>query len=262
MDQIPSTNYLSELRKSMDQYFSQEEIILLCLDLGIDYEHLPGQAKPMKIHNLILHLTRRDYLTNLIELCRQLRPKASWSDPPPVEQLLQFEELILPNKLAILNTILLPELALKLFDTKARKRVYQDEIVMTQQNTYRQQYSFGVALQNLTAGSNPAEKIDIYMEFCWRDRSNSISTAPQFGFTSDQPEGWSVRMPDLINDQAAILVFNGTEKQRCGYGVPLEWPTFQVLVGEKLDGHFLIPYRVNSASPHTSSQGELKIIMA
>lgn len=262
MDNISPTNYLSELRKIIDQYFSQEEIILLCSDLGIDFEHLPGQAKLMKIHNLLLHLTRRDYLTNLIELCRQLRPKASWPDPPQIEQLLRVEEIKLSEHLAISNKLMLPELALKLFDTKARKRVYQDEIVITQRNAYRQQYSFGVALQNLTNGSKPAEKIDIYMEFCWRDRSNSISTAPQFGFTSDQPDGWSVRMPDLINDQAAILVFNGTEKQRCGYGVPLEWPNFQVLVGEKLDGHFLIPYTVNSASPHTSNQGELKIIMA
>lgn len=236
----------------IDQTFSNEEINSLCFDLGIDYEHLRGQTKLGKIEDLLMYLIRRKRLAELVDVCRQQRPDTLWSDPPPTEELLR--------DIQVADDILRPQLILSLFNVEERKRIYEDEIVIVQRSGFRQQYRFGLALQNLANGSKPAEKIDILIEFHWRDNRNSIFTTPQFGFVN-QPDGWSVRMPNLVNEQSATLVLTGTEQHRCAYGIPLEWPDFQVIVGEKLDGHFLLTFVVTSTTPHTSNRGELRIMM-
>jgi hypothetical protein len=58
----------------MDQHFNLDEIQLLCFDLGIDYEHLAGETKPKKIHELILMVVRNGLLPDLLELLVEERP--------------------------------------------------------------------------------------------------------------------------------------------------------------------------------------------
>jgi tetratricopeptide (TPR) repeat protein len=67
----------------MDQHFNLDEIQLLCFDLGIDYEHLAGETKPKKIHELILMVVRNGLLPDLLELLVEERPNVPWPELPP-----------------------------------------------------------------------------------------------------------------------------------------------------------------------------------
>lgn len=72
------------LRLKLTQYFSDDELRTLCVDLEVDYESLPGQGKEGKARELIAHLQRRDLLPGLIAKCGQQRPNVSWDDAPEV----------------------------------------------------------------------------------------------------------------------------------------------------------------------------------
>jgi ATP/maltotriose-dependent transcriptional regulator MalT len=88
-----SRKSLAGLRRQMDQHFNLDEIELLCFELGIDYEHLAGAAKPKKIHELIMLVVRNGRLPELLELLAEERSTVAWPelpedfDPAPDESL-------------------------------------------------------------------------------------------------------------------------------------------------------------------------------
>lgn len=69
-----------ELLKELRANFSDSELRDLCLELGIDYEDLPGASKADKARELILYLERRDQLPQMLAICRRLRPNVNWDD--------------------------------------------------------------------------------------------------------------------------------------------------------------------------------------
>ena len=69
---------LAELRNLIDQHFSLEEIQTLCFDMQVEFEHLAGNTRPLKIQNLIVYLTQRQRLPDLMEWLKQQRPNVSW----------------------------------------------------------------------------------------------------------------------------------------------------------------------------------------
>jgi len=66
------------LREGIANYFSKEELEILCFDLGIIYENLPSQTRDGKVKDLILHYERTDSIEALVERCSALRPNAPW----------------------------------------------------------------------------------------------------------------------------------------------------------------------------------------
>lgn len=70
----------TKLRQIITQYFNAGELRTLCFDLGVDYDDLPGQGKTNKVIELIGYLQRRDRLPELVEMVRQLRPNAPWTE--------------------------------------------------------------------------------------------------------------------------------------------------------------------------------------
>ncbi len=76
------TKYLIELRKTLSTRFGLEELRTLCFDLGIDYDDLPGEGKPAKARELIIHLERCHRVPELEDLIREEYPsRISGSDP-------------------------------------------------------------------------------------------------------------------------------------------------------------------------------------
>jgi Effector-associated domain 7 len=68
---------MSVLRMLVDKIaasFNLEEIQLLCLELRVDCDEVPGDTKSGIIGNLVLHLQRRGHLDELLIAAKQQRP--------------------------------------------------------------------------------------------------------------------------------------------------------------------------------------------
>jgi hypothetical protein len=153
------------------------------------------------------------------------------------------------------------ELSLKIF--RMDNRQFEDEIVFEQtrepSNLSPNDFRFGLALEN-HAPAGIACNIDIRVEFSWR------GGVPQYPlhFAVHQwtrEAGWRADCNDLTPDRPAVLVFRGTERDRCSLDQPLQWHNFTLSLKEKLKGYILINYRVSSLQPESQRAGELRIVM-
>jgi len=71
---------LVKLHQLIIYCFDINELRDLCFDLAVDYEDLPGEAKPTKARELVTFFQRPTRsLDTLIQACSQLRPKAPWT---------------------------------------------------------------------------------------------------------------------------------------------------------------------------------------
>jgi formylglycine-generating enzyme required for sulfatase activity len=81
-----------DLRQQISEAFSQEELGILCHDLGFDYDELPAdRGKSGKVVELIRVFHRQNRLSELIAALHTERPNISWPDPaslPPLSGLL------------------------------------------------------------------------------------------------------------------------------------------------------------------------------
>ena len=71
---------LAQLRDLIDQHFSLDELQTLSFDLGIEFEHLAGNIRPVKIQNLIIYLSQRERLPELLARLQDQRPAVSWQE--------------------------------------------------------------------------------------------------------------------------------------------------------------------------------------
>ena len=81
-----TANYIYELRRLIDLGFNVTELKTLCLDLGLDYDHLAGEQKQAKINELILYMGRRGLLATLRDVLVTERPNFDWPQVPNAEQ--------------------------------------------------------------------------------------------------------------------------------------------------------------------------------
>ena len=72
--------HLRELRKLIDQHFDLEDMRTLCFDLGLRYDNLRGEDKTAKARELVDLMVRRGRLDELVEMCREERPKVKWPE--------------------------------------------------------------------------------------------------------------------------------------------------------------------------------------
>jgi hypothetical protein len=74
---IPDAD-LGQLRKLIARYFKEDELNTLCFDLGIDFDSLKGETIDGKSRELVAYCDRTLHLPELIEACREARPKVAW----------------------------------------------------------------------------------------------------------------------------------------------------------------------------------------
>jgi len=81
------TGYFRELRKLLETHLSVGDVEVISFDLGIEYEDIKGDTKPIKIVSLIKYLARLGRLEELITLLKNERPIVAWPDiPEPAQQ--------------------------------------------------------------------------------------------------------------------------------------------------------------------------------
>lgn len=73
-NQKNNTQAILVLINLMDQSFSQDELIEICLQLGLDFENFRGEGKRATIRNIVMHSNRTASLKQLITLFTELRP--------------------------------------------------------------------------------------------------------------------------------------------------------------------------------------------
>jgi formylglycine-generating enzyme required for sulfatase activity len=80
VDTVPETRTpdRAKLRRNLRTCFDESELRDLCFDIGIDYDSLRGEGKGDKARELVAYLERRGRLSELIEVCEELRPKVPW----------------------------------------------------------------------------------------------------------------------------------------------------------------------------------------
>ncbi len=73
----------AELRQAISQSFSMEELEILCADLGIDPESIPGRdsGKDYWITQIVAHFQRRDQMPALLAALKESRPDVAWGEP-------------------------------------------------------------------------------------------------------------------------------------------------------------------------------------
>jgi hypothetical protein len=79
MDKNLGPRFLSGLRQGIVATFNLEELKNLCLDLGVTYDNLPGEALESKARELIDYLRHRGELAQLVARCKELRPNYAWT---------------------------------------------------------------------------------------------------------------------------------------------------------------------------------------
>lgn len=84
MDETPINaqlpNWHVRLRRALVEYFSEDDLETLCFDLRVDFDDLPGQNKTQKVVTLITHMSRLGRISELIDLCSEVRPNVPWGN--------------------------------------------------------------------------------------------------------------------------------------------------------------------------------------
>ena len=75
-----SRDWVTDLQKALNRYFSKDELESLCLSLDLDYEGLPGESKQRKVVELIQYMVRRERVDELIQTCGKLRENVNWEE--------------------------------------------------------------------------------------------------------------------------------------------------------------------------------------
>jgi hypothetical protein len=69
---------LPDLARDISAHFGDEDLRFLCLDVGADYENLPGAGKSAKARELVLYCNRRGLIPRLRKKCHELRSHVEW----------------------------------------------------------------------------------------------------------------------------------------------------------------------------------------
>ncbi len=67
------------LRALLVEYFTEDELDTLCVDLQGDYETVPGKGKGKEVRarEIVTHFAHRDRLPDVVDWCLQQRPNLS-----------------------------------------------------------------------------------------------------------------------------------------------------------------------------------------
>lgn len=71
---------LAELSEIFDKRFNREELNILCFDLGVDYDRLPGVEQGKRAREVVFYLARRQRIDDLTAYCAKHRPDIEIGD--------------------------------------------------------------------------------------------------------------------------------------------------------------------------------------
>jgi hypothetical protein len=78
-----SVQFRTALRQGIVSNFNSNELKTLCADLGVNYDDLGGEGLEAKTRELILYLSRRGALSELVAYCLSARPEYAWPQEGP-----------------------------------------------------------------------------------------------------------------------------------------------------------------------------------
>jgi peptide/nickel transport system permease protein len=81
----PEQQHLARLHQILNTRFNKGELLVLCLNLGMDYNAVPGEGKVDKTRELVASLERHNRISELVRIGEQLRPDIPWTAPPRVQ---------------------------------------------------------------------------------------------------------------------------------------------------------------------------------
>lgn len=67
-----------KLRDIIQNHFDLHEIEVLCFDLGVHHQDIPGDTLNKKATELVRHFAKQDRLDDLLEACKRARPGLDW----------------------------------------------------------------------------------------------------------------------------------------------------------------------------------------
>lgn len=143
-----------------------------------------------------------------------------------------------------------PDLVLRLWDREGNHT--QDLSVPLLATSFPRDLVFRIAAAN-QAESTRAKGIGIRLELSWR--GTPPTKAPRLSRTSI-PEGWEVENPTITNSRPAVIRFYGPHLVLFN-SHPRDWGNFRLRVGERLEGHFLLQYKISSHEPFSEGNGDL-----
>ena len=74
----PISPTTSKIRDALYYCYNDDELRVLCTDLGIEYEDLKGDTRQVRVIELIGYLQRRGRIQDLIAVCSKQRPHVNW----------------------------------------------------------------------------------------------------------------------------------------------------------------------------------------
>ena len=80
MTNSPSPTFLSSFRRPIVESFSIDDLKVLCTELGIDFQNIPGESKEIKALELINYQKNRGQLAELLQYCIANRPNYLWPE--------------------------------------------------------------------------------------------------------------------------------------------------------------------------------------
>ncbi len=89
------------LRELLDSLFSQDDIRVLCFDLGIDFDNLSGGTKQVKVQSLIVYCEQRGRIDDLIQRATAVNPNMIWPVQRPNGNRLTTAQLAYVHEIAL-----------------------------------------------------------------------------------------------------------------------------------------------------------------
>jgi hypothetical protein len=89
------------LREQLDSLFSQDDIRVLCFDLGIDFDNLAGGTKQVKVQSLIVYCEQRGRVDDLIQRATAINPNMIWPAQRPSNNRLTTAQLAYVHEIAL-----------------------------------------------------------------------------------------------------------------------------------------------------------------
>ena len=77
-----NNRYLGDLRQLINQYYRPDELRLLCTALGLNYDHLPGDTKLLKVNTLLRQYDHSGQMAELLLGLRSQNPDVHWPEIP------------------------------------------------------------------------------------------------------------------------------------------------------------------------------------
>jgi hypothetical protein len=71
---VAKTDELRQLRRVLVEFFNEDQIRALCMELGVSWDSLPGHSADAKARELVQEISVQDRVLDLLQAIYELRP--------------------------------------------------------------------------------------------------------------------------------------------------------------------------------------------